>query len=78
MNTMDDQRSVLLARPTGYAAWRAEAEKRHDDLYRQLHERQAEASKLWRQIIDLQEVMGNGASGGTAWMRHIDQTHPPA
>lgn len=57
-----------------YAAWRDVAERRLDDLVSRYWEKRAALDKLNCEISDLRHVMGNGASGGTAWQLPCNQT----
>lgn len=73
---MEESRAEsLLAAPAGYTAWRASAEKRLEKMQDESREHRRQLSRLDGEINDLLGVMGNGASGGTAWMRHNDQAH---
>lgn len=61
----------------GYTAWRANAETRLAHLNRCRWSHEQAIRELDREIETLEETMGNGASGGTAWMRHNAGTHAP-
>lgn len=64
------QNAATFAAAPGYAAWRALAETRHAEMMGQYWKLKCELSKLSDEINDLAHVMGNGASGGTAWTLH--------
>lgn len=53
-----------------YLEWRERADVRLADMTRHYWEHRHAAEKLDEEIHNLQRVMGNGASGGTAWTLH--------
>lgn len=55
---------------TSYAEWRARADIRLADLRRLYWHHRNETSRLAEEIHELEHVMGNGKSGGTAWTLH--------
>ena len=55
--------------PLGYAAWRAAAVKTLIELRHRKSEAVNEVRRLQLEIDGLEQVMANGASGGTAWQR---------
>ena len=59
-----------------YAAWRESAEIQLDHLQRCRYAHEEAISQLSRQIEELENVMANGASNGTAWLRHTVKIQP--
>jgi len=55
---------------SNYDEWRALAEAHLVELERQWSKHKDMARRLDGEIQDLRRVMGNGASGGTAWTLH--------